>query len=137
MKSLSLNFLRIFILFHAFFFIKTACLPTDPKNIGDVTGDTRHFFLWPKLHNVQIIIFFCHKIAINFLSITLNTFFYIFFLYHLIIFDHYGRCTVKPVKNGNSQKDNKLVFNFHLMQVKNFAECSKKNNTILFENNNL
>ena len=36
--------------------------------------------------------------------------------------------TVKPVLNGHSQKDRKLVFktNYHLMQVKSIAECSKR-----------
>ena len=35
--------------------------------------------------------------------------------------------TVKPVQNGHSQKDHKLIFknNYHLMQVKSIAECSK------------
>ena len=35
-------------------------------------------------------------------------------------------CTVKPVKNGHSQKHPKLVFktNYCLMQVKSIAECS-------------
>ena len=35
--------------------------------------------------------------------------------------------TVKPVKNGHSQKDNKMVFktNYRLMLVKSIAECSK------------
>ena len=35
--------------------------------------------------------------------------------------------TVKSVQNGNSQKDQKLVFktNDRLMQVKSIAECSK------------
>ena len=35
--------------------------------------------------------------------------------------------TVKPVSNGHSQKDQKLVFktNFCLMEVKSIAECSK------------
>ena len=35
--------------------------------------------------------------------------------------------TVKPVLNGHSQKDHKLVFktNYRLMQVKSIAECSK------------
>ena len=35
--------------------------------------------------------------------------------------------TVKPVSNGHSQKDPKLVFktNNRLMQVKSIAECSK------------
>ena len=35
--------------------------------------------------------------------------------------------TVKPVYNGHSQKDQKMVFktNYRLMQVKNIAECSK------------
>ena len=35
--------------------------------------------------------------------------------------------TVKPVHNSHSQKDQKLVFktNYHLMQVKSNAECSK------------
>ena len=35
--------------------------------------------------------------------------------------------TVKPVLNGHSQKDRKLVFktNYRLMQVKSIAECSK------------
>ena len=34
--------------------------------------------------------------------------------------------TVKPVHNGHSQKEQKLVFetNYHLMQVKRIAECS-------------
>ena len=36
-------------------------------------------------------------------------------------------CTEKPVSNGHSQKDQKLVFNtnYRLMQVKSIAECSK------------
>ena len=35
--------------------------------------------------------------------------------------------TVKPVLNGHSQKDPKLVFktNYRLMQVKSIAECTK------------
>ena len=35
--------------------------------------------------------------------------------------------TVKPVQNGHSQKDRKLIFrtNYRLMQVKSIAECSK------------
>ena len=38
-----------------------------------------------------------------------------------------GTTTVKPVYNGHSQKDQKLVIttNYCLMQVKSFAECSK------------
>ena len=36
--------------------------------------------------------------------------------------------TVKPMQNGHSQKDRKLVFktNYRLMQVKSIAECSKR-----------
>ena len=36
------------------------------------------------------------------------------------------KCTVKPVWNSHSQKDQKLFFktNYHLMQVKSIAECS-------------
>ena len=36
-------------------------------------------------------------------------------------------CTVKPVLNGHSQKDFKLVFNtnYRLLLVKSIAECSK------------
>ena len=36
--------------------------------------------------------------------------------------------TVKPVLNGHSQKDLKLVFktNYRYMQVKNIAECSPR-----------
>ena len=39
---------------------------------------------------------------------------------------HTHACTVKPVKNSHSQKDQKLVFktNYRLMQVKSIAECS-------------
>ena len=39
-----------------------------------------------------------------------------------------AQSTVKPVKNGHSQKDQKLVFktNYALMQVKSIAECSKR-----------
>ena len=35
--------------------------------------------------------------------------------------------TVKPVKNNHFQKDRKIIFktNYHLMQVKYIAECSK------------
>ena len=35
--------------------------------------------------------------------------------------------TVKPVKNGHDEKDQKFVFktNYRLMQVKSIAECSK------------
>ena len=38
-----------------------------------------------------------------------------------------AKYTVKPVYNGHSQKDQKLVFktNYCLMQVKSIAECSK------------
>ena len=41
--------------------------------------------------------------------------------------------TVKPVENGPSQKDQKLVFstNYRLMQVKSIAECSKGHSAIL------
>ena len=36
-------------------------------------------------------------------------------------------CTVKSVLKGHSEKDRNLVFktNYHLMQVKSIAECSK------------
>ena len=39
----------------------------------------------------------------------------------------YAISTVKPVQNGHSQKDRKLVFktNYRLMQVKSISECSK------------
>ena len=39
----------------------------------------------------------------------------------------YIMCTVKPVSNGHSQKDQKLVFktNYRLMQVKSIAEWPK------------
>ena len=41
--------------------------------------------------------------------------------------------TVKPVSNGHSQKDPKLVFktNYCLIQVKSIAECSKESATRL------
>ena len=43
--------------------------------------------------------------------------------------------TVKPVTNGHSQKDQKLVFklktNYRLTQVKSIAECSKGHSAIL------
>ena len=40
----------------------------------------------------------------------------------------FGMSTVKPVQNGHSLKDQKLVFetNCRLMQVKSIAECSKR-----------
>ena len=36
--------------------------------------------------------------------------------------------TVKPILNDHSQNDQKLVFktNYHLMQIKSIAECSKR-----------
>ena len=44
-----------------------------------------------------------------------------------VLIDVYGNnYTAKPVENGHSQKDHKLVFktNYRLMQFKSIAECS-------------
>ena len=55
---------------------------------------------------------------------TLSTVFYLI-LRHALISEN--RVTVKPVLNGHSQTDQKLLFktNYHLMPVKSIAECSK------------
>ena len=44
-----------------------------------------------------------------------------------VLYERDSKFTVKPVLNGHSQKDRKLVFktNYRLMQVKSIAECSK------------
>ena len=48
-------------------------------------------------------------------------------LMNLLIHAFFFLSTVKPVLNDHSQKHQKLVFkpNYHLMQVKSIAECSK------------
>ena len=48
-------------------------------------------------------------------------------LFYGIVISVLSNMTVKPVRNGHSQKDQKLVFktNYSLMQVKSIAECSK------------
>ena len=40
---------------------------------------------------------------------------------------------VKPVLNGHSQKDLKLIFktDYHLLQVKSIAECSKESHSAI------
>ena len=41
--------------------------------------------------------------------------------------------TVKPVLSGHSKEDQKLVFknDYHLIQVKNIAECSKREHSAI------
>ena len=55
-------------------------------------------------------------------ALRVNVMFYVILFYATLFI-----CTVKPVKNGHSQKDQKLVFktNYPLMQVEIIAECSK------------
>ena len=66
--------------------------------------------------------------SVSFLSVILSLIGHRFMISHFILKSPFFEHTVKPDLRGHSKRRPKLVFktDYHLMQVKSIAECSKR-----------